>query len=89
MDHTGFLKESVLLGNELWRYLGVFLFLFVSFFGNRISRYLLKPRAEAFHNVTEKALYGVLWEMLMGFEETTGTASSWNNRLAWSKWPKR
>ena len=66
MGNVDFLKESVLLGNELWRYLAVFLILFVFFLAGRISRYLLKRRADALQGISEKAFYGVLLETLVG-----------------------
>jgi MscS family membrane protein len=66
MESLSFLKESVLLGNEVWRYLAVFLTFFLFFSAGRILRFLLRRRANLFHGIPEKAVYGVLLEILTG-----------------------
>jgi MscS family membrane protein len=66
MESLNLMRDSVLLGNELWRYLAVFLIFFLCFSAGRVSRFLLRRRAQVFHGIPERAVLGVVFEMLTG-----------------------
>ncbi len=66
MENLLFLKEHVILGNELWRFLAVVFIFFIFLSCSKISRLILKRKIKKNEEIPEKELFAVFLDIFPG-----------------------